>query len=351
MPKTQHIIQVGPFRHLGCLTGADDNHKPEMTIAVTPFSGLCGFRPLDEIAHFLNTVPALQKLVGEGESTAFVSAIAGKASDVAEAAVSSNRTALREVFTKLMESSPAAITTATSELLEETKKGAEFAGGVPEAEALSKLIPVLNGQFPNDIGLFVLFFLNYVTLNPGEAMYLKADDIHAYISGDIIECMASSDNVIRAGFTPKFKDVATLTSSLTYAYASPEEQKLLAAPYAHCTLDAAAYKRGTEVELYDPPIEEFAVIRTAFPAGAPQPANGATSEPKAGKVTFEAIEGPSIVICTSGKGTIAVGSTVMPIKAGYVYFVGATAEVVLEAEGTGEEFVSFRAFCELPTTA
>src|SRR4051812_16368090 len=43
----------------------DDNHKPEMAIAITPFEGLCGFRPLAEIAHFLETVPALRQLVGD----------------------------------------------------------------------------------------------------------------------------------------------------------------------------------------------------------------------------------------------------------------------------------------------
>ena len=41
----------------------DDNHKPEMTIAITPFDGLCGFRPLAEITHFLQTVPSLRELV------------------------------------------------------------------------------------------------------------------------------------------------------------------------------------------------------------------------------------------------------------------------------------------------
>jgi len=323
-----------------------------MTIAVTDFSGLCGFRPLDQIAHFLKTVPPLEHLIGQTESSSFTSSVAGKEGDAAEASVTSNRDALRTVFTTLMEASPDAIAKATSDLLEEAKKGAQFAGGIPEGETIATVLPILNSQFPDDIGLFVLFFLNYVTLKPGEAMYLKADDIHAYISGDIIECMASSDNVIRAGFTPKFKDVPTLTSSLTYAYAPPEEQKLQPAAYPYATLDVAAYKRGVEVELYDPPIEEFSVVRAAFPAGTPEPANGASAAPaKAGKVTFSPVEGPSIVICTAGKGKISVGSTSQPLKTGFVYFVGATAELVLEAEGSGEEFVSFRAFCELPNSA
>ena len=57
-----------------------------------------------------------------------------------------------------------------------------------------------------------------------EAMFLQAKDPHAYISGDIIECMAASDNVVRAGFTPKFKDVKNLVEMLTYSYESVENK-------------------------------------------------------------------------------------------------------------------------------
>src|ERR1700712_5692442 len=63
----------------------DDNHKPEMTIAVTPFDGLCGFRPLVEISHFLSSVPALRKLVGEEEAAKLESAIKGKETSSTEA--------------------------------------------------------------------------------------------------------------------------------------------------------------------------------------------------------------------------------------------------------------------------
>lgn len=84
-----------------------------------------------------------------------------------------------------------------------------FPGGqdapAPGGKKWQELIPRLNEQFPADIGLFVTFFLNFVEMQEGEAMFLQADDIHAYVSGDIIECMAASDNVVRAGFTPKFK--------------------------------------------------------------------------------------------------------------------------------------------------
>ncbi len=156
-----------------------------MAIAITPFTGLCGFRPLSEVAHFMKTVPAFRKLVGDSQAAAFTAAMSGKELDEieTESEVTASKKILKETFSALMTSSKENIAAATKELLEEVAKGAEFAGGIPEAEELSKLIPTLNSQFPDDIGTFVLFFLNYVKLSPGEAMFLKANDIHAYISG------------------------------------------------------------------------------------------------------------------------------------------------------------------------
>jgi len=146
--------------------------------------------------------------------------------------------------------------------------------------------------------------------------------------------MASSDNVVRAGFTPKFKDVSTLTSMLTYSYAPISEQKMDPQDYAYVTLNQIGYSSGSTTTLYNPPIEEFSVVRTDL-------------KQRGAKATFEAIEGPSIIICTQGKGKISVGPKVEEMKEGYVYFVGATATVILEGEGTEEGFVTFKAFCEL----
>lgn len=74
----------------------------------------------------------------------------------------------------------------------------------------------LENQYPSDIGVIAAFFLNHVKLNPGEALFLGANEPHAYLSGECIECMATSDNVVRAGLTPKYIDVPTLCSMLTY---------------------------------------------------------------------------------------------------------------------------------------
>lgn len=316
-----------------------------MTIAVTPFDGLCGFRPLAEIAHFFQNISSLRKLVGEDEAKNFEDAVKGKETSDKEEDVKANKKALQSAFTKVMNTDKDALAPAAKELISAAKaEGSSFAGnGGPsnDGQELADLVQRLDSQFPGDIGLFVQFFLNYVKLDIGEAMFLKADDIHAYLSGDIIECMASSDNVVRAGFTPKFKDVDTLTTMLTYSYAPISEQKMSPTDYAYAKLNTTAYSSNSSNTLYDPPIPEFAVVRSAL-------------NKKGAKTTFDPIDGPSIVLCTKGSGTISVGPKKEELKEGYVYFVGATAEVVIESEtdaGDEEGLVTFKAFCQLDEEA
>ncbi|KAJ5575107.1 hypothetical protein N7450_009006 [Penicillium hetheringtonii] len=312
----------------------DDNHKPEMTIAVTPFEGLCGFRPLAEITHFLQAIQPLRDLVGEQAASDFEQAVKGNEDSEDPSIIQKNKDALRSLFTFLMESTSENIETACKDLVALAKNSPDSFGTLPgEVETnpanpgeLAEIIGRLDQQFPNDIGSFVFFFLNFIKLEPGEAMFLKADDIHAYVSGDIIECMASSDNVVRAGFTPKFKDVDTLTKMLTYSYAPIEEQKLRPTDYPYAVLNATAYSSASDVVKTD-------LKRT----GA--------------KATFDPIEGPSVIICTRGNGTITVGSKTEEVHEGYVFFVGATAECIIQNSGSGEGeddvFTTFKAFCEL----
>ena len=320
----------------------DDNHKPEMTIAVTPFDGLCGFRPLDQISHFLQHIPSLRQLVGESAANNFISTVKGHESTTDSSQIQKNKQTLKDIFSALMSHATNASTlkSASESLISSAKSDStNFAGGggpsPTSGDELAKLVMRLDGQFPGDIGLFVLFFLNYIQLEEGEAMFLQADDIHAYLSGDIVECMASSDNVVRAGFTPKFKDVDTLTSMLTYSYAPIEEQKMKPTDYTFVKFNMTAFQSDSSSILYDPPIEEFAVVKTDL-------------KREGAKATFEPLDGPIIIICTAGKGTIAVGPKKENLKEGFVYFVGATAECVLESEtDDGEVFTTFKAFCEL----
>ncbi|KAF3908821.1 hypothetical protein ABW21_db0202412 [Orbilia brochopaga] len=280
----------------------DDNHKPEMAIAITPFTGLCGFRPLPEIVEFLNTVKPLADLIGPTAIDYFT-----------KLSTSTNKgepeSGLRQVYEKLMSSSQDAITASAKALVEAARSDkASFAGGasLPDGRSFADLIVELDSQFPADVGLFSTFFLNFVHLTPGQGMFLQANEPHAYLSGDIIECMASSDNVVRAGFTPKFKDVPTLISMLTYRSAPVDAQIMKPEPYP---FDKMTPDTEAEAALYDPPIKEFAVIRTLLAKGS---------------IEFEGILGPSIIIFTKGQGTIAGGGG---------------------GKKTGEGIECYRAFC------
>ena len=104
--------------------------------------------------------------------------------------------------------------------------------------------------------------------------------------------------------------------------------------YHNVKLNQVAYTSSSSARLYNPPIEEFAVIRTEL-------------KEKGAKAAFEAIEGPSIIICTEGLGTISVGPKTEAMEEGFVYFVGATAGCVLESQGN--HFTTFKAFCEMGT--
>lgn len=158
-----------------------------MTIAITPFDGLCGFRPLAEITHFLNSVPSLRKIVGEQVAKGFEEAVKGKERADSPEQVQRNKKALQTAFSALMNADKSSIANAAKDLIASAKRdGENFAGGggpSNNGQELADLVVRLNNQFEGDIGLFVFFFLNYVKLEVGEAMFLKADDIHAYLSG------------------------------------------------------------------------------------------------------------------------------------------------------------------------
>ena len=169
-----------------------------MTIAITPFDGLCGFRPLAEISHYLSTVPSLRKLVGDSAAENFEKAVKGHETSNDEQDLEKNKKALQNVFSALMKCEKSDVSAATKDLLAAAKKeGESFAGnGGPSngGQELADLVIRLNSQFEGDIGLFVLFFLNYVKLEVGEAMFLKADDIHAYLSGGTkLVCLQALD--------------------------------------------------------------------------------------------------------------------------------------------------------------
>ncbi|KAJ3547092.1 hypothetical protein NM688_g5439 [Phlebia brevispora] len=126
-----------------------------------------------------------------------------------------------------------------------------------EEWSVKELVLTLNGQFPRDIGVFCAFMLNYVRMHEGDAIFLAAGEPHAYVSGDIVECMATSDNVIRAGLTPKLRDVPNLVAGLTYTAAEPKRPPRPALTIQHlCVVPVAQHAvRSSDPGVRSPPCD------------------------------------------------------------------------------------------------
>lgn len=205
----------------------DDNHKPELAIALTPFLALCGFREYKEISAYLDAIAPLKSLIGEDNAKELTGA------DPAEG--------LKRCFTALM--------TATDDQIKATIKGVTDVVPALRDQLVANVFAKVSTEFPGDVGTLSIFFLNILELQPGEAIFLAANEPHAYLSGDCIECMACSDNVIRAGLTPKFKDVTALLEMVNYENAAPKSRKFFE-PEICC--DGFS-------KLFIPPVVDFAV--------------------------------------------------------------------------------------------
>ncbi len=187
----------------------DDNHKPEMAIALTEFECLCAFRPYDEIKKFIEKYEQLQILCGKNICEEFLNANP-----------SNQQLLLKKLYSNLMQSSSSVIAQCVNAHLQSISSTSN------SENELSSLFQRLNKQYPGgDVGLFSIYFFNYIILHPGEAILLKANVPHAYLHGECIECMACSDNVVRAGLTPKFKDILTLIEMLDYQPLTIEQTK------------------------------------------------------------------------------------------------------------------------------
>jgi mannose-6-phosphate isomerase len=137
---------------------------------------------------------------------------------------------------------------------------------------------------------------------------------------DIIECMANSDNVIRAGLTPKLRDIPNLVNTLTY----------VAAPASHHAVKPQSFQDTVTSTLYDPPISEFSVVSVTL----------AMNQTDA----HRALDGPSIAIVAGGEGKLQWGGESLDITRGEVVFIGAGTAINFSATGNGEELKIYRAF-------
>ena len=217
----------------------DDNHKPELLVALGEVSALCGFRALAEARA---DVLALASAAPEGPGrdallhAAGLCVVEAGAPGASGAAGATNATAAAEGalgdadearssylnWALSGDDTVAAAVRALGAALERLHAGdgavdAAIAapGGVAATrrEALSKLL----AAYPDDPGVLISLLLHLVTLQPGEAIYLAARQLHAYLDGIAVEVMAASDNVLRAGFTQKHVDVAEVLRVVDFA--------------------------------------------------------------------------------------------------------------------------------------
>jgi len=229
----------------------DANHKPEIISALTPFWGLNGFRPPEEAAELIGPVcpglleNACQKLRLSGEM------------------------GLRYFFEAMMglpaEKRPAAC----DEIVEK-------AGGVRQESPVYDWIVKLARAYPKDLGILSPALLNLICLEPGQAMFLPAGQLHAYLDGVGIELMANSDNVLRGGLTPKHVDLKELLRVVRFS------------PAAIDILEPVAVRPGETG--YRCPAEEFVLTILRSARDAPYFSSKSRS-----------IE---LLLCISGQGTL-----------------------------------------------
>lgn len=170
----------------------DDNHKPECICALTPFTGLNGFRSPDDILENVAIlgIPSLDR-------------------KLAPLRRGSEAEGMRTAFQRLMATEAAE----TASLLSEAVAAARRCRNPDPA---FDWMVRLHDAYPADIGVLSPILMNLVTLEPGRAMFLPAGAPHAYLDGVGIEIMANSDNVLRGGLTPKHLDVDRLMSVLRF---------------------------------------------------------------------------------------------------------------------------------------
>ncbi|WAJ33974.1 mannose-6-phosphate isomerase, class I [Arthrobacter sp. FX8] len=237
----------------------DDNHKPEMILALTPFEALCGFRPAAETRKILQHVAAA--FHGGGQAPELLRALLDDLDGPDEGA------ALRRAFERLI--------TGGTDVAEETALVvAALVSGAPLEPYQAELGTAisLNEKYPGDPGVLISLLLNRISLKPGQAVYLPAGNVHAYLHGLGVEVMASSDNVLRGGLTPKHVDVPELLRTIDF---HPVAVPML-----------GAEKTVLDQDIFRPPFREFQLQRIEL-------------GPDAGPVPL-AQAGPAVIIVVAG---------------------------------------------------
>lgn len=278
----------------------DTNHKPEIAVALSKFEAFVGFKPKNDIHNLMQLAPLTKFLPNTGNQHF-------------------DDQTLKQICKAMLQADETTVASTQEEL------GTLSASQLGSNSYILDLLPRLQDQYgKTDNGsLVALICMNFLIFQPGEAIYIPADGIHAYLSGDIVECMARSDNVLNTGFCPRAErdSVQLFTEALTFKQHDRQEPVL---PRV-----ASEFSTNGKTTAFKPPMSEFNML---------------ISEMKSGdRETIRPIAGPSIMIAIKGKGQMEADGTKFEIAEGYIFFVGQGVQVDFEAESTLEVY---RAYAE-----
>ena len=256
----------------------DPNHKPEMVVALTRFEGLFGFRPIPEIIENIKIlapdnhaqyVGRLEKNPGRVELSVLFYSI-----------ISSDETDKYAILGRVLDRLPGILSRTDLE---------------PSRLEAFRWMDRLRHIYPGDVGILAPALLNYMVLEPGQSLFVGAGNLHAYLSGEALELMANSDNVIRGGLTPKHVDVPELVSVLSFDSGSPE-------PFvARPGLDGEA---------------DFPILVPDFRLSVLSPA---------GRVLERKAQGPELLLCIEGKAILRNQGGSLELGRGQAAFIRADA--------------------------
>jgi mannose-6-phosphate isomerase len=281
----------------------DDNHKPEIGVALTEFWMLHGFRPLEQIAQTLGSTPELGSLM-----PGFAQRLAQAAGDP-----EGRRRLLRELYSNVMTMPQEQVDSLLDSLLSrlQAKELSDKDSADYWALRAAKNFPLPGGH--RDRGIFSVYLLNLVHLRPGQGTYQPAGVLHAYLEGVNVELMANSDNVLRGGLTTKHVDVPELLKILTFEGGTPD------------VFDGNPAS-GQE-RVYRTPAEEFELSRIALAPGT--------------QYSGSAPYGPKALLVLQGSATLTAAGRSISLTRGSIAFAPCGAHYAIETRP--EDVVIFQA--------
>ncbi|BEP11979.1 mannose-6-phosphate isomerase, class I [Acidothermaceae bacterium B102] len=264
----------------------DPYSKPELIVALTPFTGLCGFRAAAELAALLDelAIPSLKEFGDALTNTPDESAVRALLAGLLRWPQADRAALVAEVARRC-----ALLRTSES----------PFAASFDWAARVAD-------DYPDDTGVAVVLMLNLVQLAPGEAVFLKPRTLHAYLQGTGVEIMAGSDNVLRGGLTPKHIDVDELLGLLDFG-----NGPLPATPTTDLSTDERAWLT---------PTPEFRLSEIVLSVDHPVTLAGGV---------------PQILLCTQGAAHLDDGTSALDLAGGQSVFVPASSSVVRASSPSG----------------